>query len=139
MGGLKKNLLTLLLAVLLAVCLLAAYLMRGAGSIRYVALIDQAAVGNAYTVDQHLIQTARQVAPLADTASERGFAQEALRLADHHPPGSGGRERAGDRPAEATGRSHRAVERSYRERAGPHRQADPAGSGRQRQRHRPAR
>jgi small-conductance mechanosensitive channel len=82
MSGLKKNLLTVLLAVLLVACLVAAYLTRGAGSIRYV-VGDQASASNAWTVDQHLIQTARQLAPLADTAAERGFAQEALRLADH--------------------------------------------------------
>ena len=82
MSGLKKNLLTLLLAVLLVACLVAAYLMRGIGPTRN-AGGDRAAVSNAWTVDQHLIQTARQLAPLADTAGERGFAQEAIRLADH--------------------------------------------------------
>ncbi|HXN45226.1 MAG TPA: mechanosensitive ion channel domain-containing protein [Bryobacteraceae bacterium] len=80
MSGLKKNLLTLLLAALLVACLVAAYLTRGAGSIR--AFVTNQ-VMNAAAVDQHLIQIARQVAPLADTAAERGFAQEALRLADH--------------------------------------------------------
>ena len=81
MSGLKKNLLTVLLAVLLAACLVAAYLMRGAGTARLVA--GGQAAGRTWNVDQHLIQTARQVAPLADTAAERGLAEEALRLADH--------------------------------------------------------
>ena len=81
MSGLKKNLLTLLLAVLLVACLVVAYLTRGAGTVRSAPPGSQAA--SAAAVDQHLIQTARQVAPLADTAAERGFAQEALRLADH--------------------------------------------------------
>ena len=80
MSGLKNNLVTVLLGVLLAAAIVAAWLTRDAGPERSG---GKQAASNASTVDQHLIQTARQVAPLADTSGERGYAQEALRLADH--------------------------------------------------------
>lgn len=79
MSRLKNNLVSVLLAVLLAAAIAAAYLTRGASQER----ARQAAANAAPVVDPHLIQTARQLAPLADSNAERGFAQEALRLADH--------------------------------------------------------
>jgi small-conductance mechanosensitive channel len=66
---------TALFALLLAACIVAAYLTRDAAPERPAARTTQ--------IDRRLLDTARQIAPLAETAAEQEFAREAQRLADH--------------------------------------------------------
>ncbi len=66
------------LAVLLAACLVAAYIFRGTNTNR--AKSQQSA---ASPIDERLLKTAQQIGSLADTGEEQALAQEALRLADH--------------------------------------------------------
>lgn len=77
-----RNLLALGLAVLLAACLGAAYWTREAGAGRGTAK-KPAAANQPSLIDDRLLQTARQMAALADTDEEQDLAREALRQADH--------------------------------------------------------
>src|SRR6185312_5621475 len=76
-----KNLPALLLGVLLLGSVAGYYLTRDEETARL------APKGRAATqpslMDQRLLQTARQMAALAETPEERGLAAEALRLSDH--------------------------------------------------------
>jgi hypothetical protein len=69
------KILTGAIALLLAACLAAAWLTRDAAPIRTVA--------QASLVDRRLLDTARQMAGLAETAQEVDLARQAARLADH--------------------------------------------------------
>ena len=69
-------------AVLLAVCLVASFLTRGAmGNLAF--LRSHGGRSGSELVDQSPWQTVAAVAPLAVSAEEQGFAREAERLADH--------------------------------------------------------
>jgi len=67
--------------VLLAACVVAYYATGSSGA----GLVGRPAPApvQAPLVDNRLMQTARQLAPEADTAEQQGLAREALRLADH--------------------------------------------------------
>jgi len=77
-----KNLAALVVAALLAACVVGIYLTREAPSSR-VAVKKPAANNQAPLVDDRLLQTARQMSSIAETADEQNLAGEALRLADH--------------------------------------------------------
>jgi len=71
-----------ILAVLLLGCLAAVYVTRDSGDGR-TGLAKTPAADQAVAVDSRLLQTANQMAALAETADEQSTAREALRLADH--------------------------------------------------------
>ena len=77
-----KNLAIFITVLVLAACVIAAYLTRDAGTSRITAK-KPAASSQAPLVDERLLQTARQMSSLADTSDEQSLAGEALRLADH--------------------------------------------------------
>jgi len=70
-----------ILGVLLLGCLVAIYVTRDSGN-RPAAPVP-AASDQAVAVDSRLLQTANQLAALAETGDEQSTAREALRLADH--------------------------------------------------------
>lgn len=76
-----KNLLPWALAALLVACVVAWYFTRDEGSNRIAA--KKGATSQTLPVDRRLLQSARQMAVVADTADEQVLAGEALRLADH--------------------------------------------------------
>ncbi|HSP66865.1 MAG TPA: mechanosensitive ion channel domain-containing protein [Bryobacteraceae bacterium] len=71
-----------ILALLLLACLLAVYATRDAPSPPSVPSAG-AAAGQVAAVDTQLLETANQMAALAETSDEQQNAREALRLADH--------------------------------------------------------
>jgi len=75
----KRILLPAILAVLLGACIVGSYLFRGADS---PAKKSDSAV-QVSPIDEKPLQTARQLAAVADTAEEQALAHEAQRLADH--------------------------------------------------------
>jgi len=77
-----KNLTVYVAALLLAACLIAAYLTRDVPASRVTAKKPAATIQSS-PVDERLLQTARQMSSLADTRDEQNLAGEALRLADH--------------------------------------------------------
>ncbi|HVP45414.1 MAG TPA: mechanosensitive ion channel domain-containing protein [Bryobacteraceae bacterium] len=76
-----KNLPAFVVALLLVVCIVAAYLTRDV-SVSRVAR-KPAAANQTLVVDDRLLQTARQMSGLAETNDEQSLAAEALRLSDH--------------------------------------------------------
>src|SRR5580704_10288752 len=74
-----KNLLTVAIVLLLAACILGAYLTRDAGR----PTARQPAPNTASPIDERLAQTARQMVAIADVPAEQTLAREALRLSDH--------------------------------------------------------
>lgn len=83
-AGMSKGraVLVLIAAGVLAVCLLASYLTRGAMA-NLPFLTGQGGGASQGLVDQRPWQTVAALAPLAVSSEERGFAREAERLADH--------------------------------------------------------
>src|SRR3954454_7939660 len=77
-----KNLPALLLGLLLLGSLVGYYLTRDADTAR-IAPKTTASTTQQSLMDQRLLQTARQMAAMAETPEERGLAAEALRLSDH--------------------------------------------------------
>jgi small-conductance mechanosensitive channel len=77
-----RNLAVSITTLLLAACLIAAYLTRDAGTSRLTAK-KPAAGSQTPVIDERLLQTARQMSSIADTSNEQSLAGEALRLADH--------------------------------------------------------
>jgi small-conductance mechanosensitive channel len=77
-----KNLAIFLTILVLAACVLAAYLTRDVPAGR-VAVKKPAATSQTSPVDERLLQTARQMSTLADTSDEQNLAAQALQLADH--------------------------------------------------------
>jgi small-conductance mechanosensitive channel len=77
-----RNLAVSITTLLLAACVIAAYLTRDAGTSRLTAK-KPAAGSQTPVIDERLLQTARQMSSIADTSSEQSLAGEALRLADH--------------------------------------------------------
>lgn len=108
--------LAVLVAILLVVCAVAAYVTRDAGSKSTPAKREEAAS----PVDQRPLQTAQQMDAVADTSEEQKLSHEALRLADHEldqgfasalreashvpPPTSGPLKEIADRIAKFTSR-----------------------------------
>ena len=80
--GRVKNLLGWSLTALLLVCVVAWYFTRDAASNRITAK-KLAATSQPLPMDRRLLQSARQMASVADTADEQALASEAMRLADH--------------------------------------------------------
>ena len=82
--GLSKGraVLVVIAAGVLAVCLLASYLTRGAMA-NLPFLTGQGGAASQGLVDQRPWQTAAALAPLTVSAEEKGFAREAERIADH--------------------------------------------------------
>src|SRR5216684_5964480 len=75
----KRFLLPAILALMLGACIVGSYLFRGADS-----PAPRAKQSNPDSpIDETLLQTARQLAAVADTADEQALAHEAQRLADH--------------------------------------------------------
>jgi len=74
----RNKLLAIVLAALLAACVIAAYFTGETSPNR--AATKQP--GGNIPIDQHLFQTARQLGSIADTIDEQALAREALRLAD---------------------------------------------------------
>jgi small-conductance mechanosensitive channel len=73
-----------LAAAVLAICLVASYLTRGAmANLPFLSGRGGAAAESSGLVDQRPWQTVAALAPLATSAEEKGFAREAERLADH--------------------------------------------------------
>ena len=81
MRGSFRNLAAIALAILLVACIAVWQLTRDAGSPR-VPKKPAGAPSQVSKVDDRLLQTARQLAPLADSNAEQDLAREALRLAD---------------------------------------------------------
>jgi small-conductance mechanosensitive channel len=77
----KRILLPAMLALMLGACIIGSYLFRDAGSGAAGKKSDPA--GQVSPIDEKLLQTARQLAAIADTADEQALSHEALRLADH--------------------------------------------------------
>ena len=77
-----KDLLALTVAGLLVACVIAAYLTRDASTNR-IAVKKLAAGSDAPPVDERMLQTAIQMASIADTTGEQALAAEAFHLADH--------------------------------------------------------
>ena len=71
-----------ILAVLLLGCLVAVYVTRDSGQ-RRAEPAKSTASDQAAAVDSRLLETANQMAALAETGDEQNAAREALRLADH--------------------------------------------------------
>jgi small-conductance mechanosensitive channel len=76
-----KNLAVSITVLLLATCVIGAYLTRDAGSGR--SAKKPAPSAQAAPVDERLLQTARQMNSIADTGDEQNFAGQAMQLADH--------------------------------------------------------
>jgi small-conductance mechanosensitive channel len=74
------NLPAMVLALVLAVCLAGFYLTRDTSNGK---LKSTSTEGEESLIDQRLMQSARQLASLSDTADEQDLAREALRLTDH--------------------------------------------------------
>ena len=121
-----KDLLPWILAALLLACVVASYITRDATTNRRAAK-KLAATSQTPLVDEKLLQTARQMASLAETSEEQALAAEVLRIADHEldqafaaalweataaaPPTSGPLKQLADRIAQlqqriATGQAH---------------------------------
>lgn len=77
-----KNLAISITILVLAACVIAAYLTRDVPASR-VAVKKPAATGQTSPVDERLLQTARQMSTLADTSDEQNLAAQAMQLADH--------------------------------------------------------
>src|ERR1700687_1389111 len=75
----KRLLLPAILALMLGACIVGSYLFRGADS---PAKKSDSAV-QVSPIDEKPLQTARQLAAIAETAEEQALAHEAQRLADH--------------------------------------------------------
>ncbi|PYT26687.1 MAG: mechanosensitive ion channel protein MscS [Acidobacteria bacterium] len=80
--GRVKNLLGWVVTALLLVCVVAWYFTRDTGSNRITAK-KLAETSRSLSTDRRLLQSARQMASVADTTDEQALAAEALRLADH--------------------------------------------------------
>jgi small-conductance mechanosensitive channel len=77
-----KNLAVSIATLLLAVCVIAAYLTRDSGTDRITAK-KPAASSQTPLIDERRLQTARQMSALADTHDEQGLAAQALQFSDH--------------------------------------------------------
>ena len=77
-----RNLAVSITTLALALCMIAAYLTRDAGTGRITAK-KPAAGSQTPLIDERLLQVARQMNALADTHDEQGLAAEALQFADH--------------------------------------------------------
>jgi small-conductance mechanosensitive channel len=77
-----KNLAISITILVLAACVIAAYLTRDVPASR-VAVKKPAATGQTSPVDERLLQTARQMSTLADTSDEQNLAAQAMQVADH--------------------------------------------------------
>ena len=77
-----KNLAIYITAVVLAACVITAYVTRDAGTGRLTAK-KPSANNQASPVDERFLQTARQMNSLADTSDEQALSGQALQLADH--------------------------------------------------------
>ena len=82
--GKERAMLVVVAAGVLAVCLVASYLTRGAmANLPFLNRQGGGASQSSSLVDQGAWQTVVALAPLAVSAEEKGFAREAERLADH--------------------------------------------------------
>jgi small-conductance mechanosensitive channel len=78
----KRVLLPAILALMLGACIVGSYLFRGADSLIAPAKHSDPSA-QVSPIDETLLQTARRLAAVADTADEQALAHEAQRLADH--------------------------------------------------------